>query len=305
MKQIDKPYERAFLLEPTKLIRLIDKIHERLGDHQHTTTHDSFEVFLSDKRHEKMTSVDEVLALENSRKHEIQRLLIVCSAATKGAVHPEHEIQVDFGKMKMSGSTNTKIIEVSVRSEFAGWAERALSEVEEQVERTRLHHRIPVGGLIALLICMLVIVLSQFVTVGHTPRREDAARVMWLSNPDLDHVEQILSQNRTITEQEMREIATRQLRNVLEDQRPKRSPQKTWTRQRILVGVPLVILFVCVIILFNCYPDAVFLWGDEVERYATIVQWRKNIWNVIIIAMVVGVVANLFSTSLVSWLPPE
>ena len=142
MKQIDKPYERSFLLEPTKLTRLIDKIHERLGDHPHTTTHDSFEVFLSDKRHEKMATVDQLLSLENSHKHKIQRLLIICSGATKGAVRPEHEIQVDFGKNK-SPSSDTKIVEVSVRSEDDGWASRALSEVEEQLERTWLRYVVP------------------------------------------------------------------------------------------------------------------------------------------------------------------
>ena len=37
MKQIDKEYGRPFLIEATKLTRLVDKIHERLGEHQHTT----------------------------------------------------------------------------------------------------------------------------------------------------------------------------------------------------------------------------------------------------------------------------
>ena len=181
MKQIDKPYERAFLLEPTKLTRLIDKIHERLGDHHNTTTHDSFEVFLSDKRHEKLTSVDQVLAIENSRKHKIQRLLIVRSAATKEATHPEHEIQVDFGKSK-TPSSDTKIIEVSVRSEDGGWADRALSEVEEQVERTALQdvpHRVALsilGASVSVLLLFLLILPS--ISIGGTNFR--AADVMWL-----------------------------------------------------------------------------------------------------------------------------
>ena len=33
MKQIDKDYQQPFLIEPTKLTRLVDKIHDRLGEH--------------------------------------------------------------------------------------------------------------------------------------------------------------------------------------------------------------------------------------------------------------------------------
>lgn len=299
MKQIDKPYERAFLLEPTKLTRLIDKIHERLGDHQNTTTHDSFEVFLSDKRHEKLTSVDQVLAVENSRKRKIERLLIVCSAAIKEGAYPAHEIQVDFGKNKTPGD-KTKITEISVRSEVAGWADRALSEVEEQVERTWLRYGVPALGIVGLLFCLVGVFVLQIPSVDKKPRSE-----MGLRDADLDRVDQIVSQNRTITDEETREITTRQLRNALEDARPKLSPQKTWTRQRILASVPLVILFGCAIALMTCYPSAVFYWGDEVGRYDAMMQRRKALWQIIIGVTIIGVLATFFSTSLLSWLPPE
>ena len=56
MKQIHKDYERPFLLEKTKLDRLMDIIHCRLGEHQDTTKRDDFEVFLSGQRREEMTS---------------------------------------------------------------------------------------------------------------------------------------------------------------------------------------------------------------------------------------------------------
>jgi hypothetical protein len=36
MKHIDKGYQQSFLLERTKLTRLVDKIHERLADHTNT-----------------------------------------------------------------------------------------------------------------------------------------------------------------------------------------------------------------------------------------------------------------------------
>ena len=98
MIHVHKEYQEAFLLEPTKLGRLVDKIHERLGDHQNTTPHDTFEVFLTGNRREEMTTLDQVLALDNSSRHRITRLVITCSASTLGATRPEHEVQVDFAR---------------------------------------------------------------------------------------------------------------------------------------------------------------------------------------------------------------
>jgi hypothetical protein len=75
VKQIQKEYDRAFLLEPTKLTRLIEIIHARLTDQQHTTLRDSFEVYVSGSRREDMSNVDDVLDLDNSRKKTIERLV--------------------------------------------------------------------------------------------------------------------------------------------------------------------------------------------------------------------------------------
>ena len=98
MKQIDKEYVQPFVIEPTKLTRIVDKIHERLGDHAGTTTHDSFEVFMSGNRHEILQSLETVLALENSPRQRIHRLMVVSSSVTTGASRPEHEVQVDLGR---------------------------------------------------------------------------------------------------------------------------------------------------------------------------------------------------------------
>src|SRR5207253_3924961 len=95
---------------------------------------------------------------------------------------------------------------------------------------------------------------------------------MWLRARDVERVEQILKQDRTITDEEMRDIATRQLRNVLEGS-GKRTNQVGWTRQKAFVGIPLLTILVCAAYLvLRCYPSAVFLWGDEVERYNNMLQ---------------------------------
>jgi hypothetical protein len=48
-----------------------------------------------------------------------------------------------------------------------------------------------------------------------------------------------------------------------------------------------------------CYPSAVFLWGDEVERYNGVLQTRRIIWGVII-TLIVGALSTFLYTGLVS-----
>lgn len=303
MKRVQKEYTYAFLVEPTKLTRLIDLIHERLGEHNETIVRDHFEAFLPDKRVEEVSSLEDVLSLENSRKKRIERLLIVSSAGSS----PEHQVEVDFGVVKTPinsapSAQATKLIAVNVVSNDSKWNARTLSEIEEQLERTRLRQFSPILALAGLMIFMLVVLLLQ---VGPIKQREDLSGVMWLDGPSLERVEKILSQGRTITDEEMREINTIQLRNLVLDQRP---PQPSGRRARklILMGLPTVFLLGCALVLaFTCYPTAVFLWGDETERYANLLQRRKVLWGIIISLMVVGVFSKFLYEGIAPWLPLE
>ena len=143
--RIHKEYEQAFLLEPTKLTRIIGKVHERLADHVNTATQCSFEVYLTGNRREEMSTVEEVLELDNSPKQKITRLVATCSASTVGAARPEHEVRVDFAgppAVPTAGPSRKKVVSINVRSDAGAWASRALSEVEEQVERTWIRNHL-------------------------------------------------------------------------------------------------------------------------------------------------------------------
>jgi hypothetical protein len=308
MKHIDKGYQQSFLLEPTKLNRLVDKIHERLADHTNSVSHDSFEVFLAGSRHEEMTTVDDVLALDNSRKHKIERLVIVCSASTPDAVRPEHEVQVDFGYPKPSSTPPSSIMKVaiSVRSDTGAWASRTLSEVEEQVERTWLHYTWHTSWLVFLGILLAVMLLVVVITSPFFSLRDSMrADSLWLESSDVDRIEAMLREHPTLTDENLREIATMQLRNVLGLSRPPRSiPPPNQVARTLFLGVPIFVVLACILVLvMTCYPTAVFLWGDEVDRYANTLQRRKIIWNIIIGVTVVGVLSKSLFEGMSGWLP--
>jgi hypothetical protein len=300
MINVHKDYRQAFLLEPTKLERLVNTIHERLEDHEGTTPHDTFEVFLTGNRREELTALSQVLALDNSRKRRITRLVVTCSASSPGARRPEHEVQVDFARMQPNSSGgNSQVVAVNVRSEAAGWASRTLSEVEEQVERTWLHHLRPVVILLGLLVVAVLLLASRF--VSFQPRLSNE---WWLNASDLDRIETMLAQQRTLTDEELREVSTTQLRNLVAARRGTRQTQETQTRRTLFLVVPLLVVVCCsAILLATCYPGRVFLWGDEVERYASTLQRRKAMWGIIVSVTVVGVSSRFFSEDLSSWLP--
>ena len=121
---------------------------------------------------------------------------------------------------------------------------------------------------------------------------------MWLRDRDVGRVEQILKQDRTITDEEMREITTRQLHNVLEGS--SENQPRGWTRQKTFVGGPLLIVLACAFYLVErCYPSAVFKWGDEVERYDKMLQTRRIVWGFIIGGIFFGVLSKFLYTGLV------
>jgi hypothetical protein len=97
MKVIRKEYQQPFQLEPTKLTRIVDTIHERLAQHPISIVHDHFAVFLAGNQQEEMTTLDEVFGLDNSLRRKILRLVVRCTGSTPhDAVRPEHEVEVDF-----------------------------------------------------------------------------------------------------------------------------------------------------------------------------------------------------------------
>lgn len=305
MTQIQKDYQRGFVLEPTKLSRIVDTIHERFADHENATQVDRFEVFLRGDRREEMTRLDDVLALDNSRRHRIERLLISCSAFTLVTTNPQHEVQVDFASPRISKTTVpesiTKVVSISVRSDARDWASSTLSRVEEQVERTWLRQARPLGILVGLLVAVVMVLASEFLTIRAT--RSDYA--MWLTHSDLDRLEATLrQQGGSLTDENVREIAAMQLQNILADRRLEQPP-RIEPRRALVVGLPLLVVLGCVItLLTTCYPREVFHWGDEVERYANTLQLRRVIWGVLVAAMV-GVLSRFLFEGVNSWLPPQ
>lgn len=301
MKHSHKDYNEAFLLEPTKLQRIVDTVHDRLADFPSALIRDDFEVFLSGNRREELGALYDVLELDNSKKRRIERLVFVSSASLEPSGRPEYEVQVDFGAEQPSDSDrSSRIVSISVKGESTGWVARTLSEVEEQVERTWLNRRRPIGVLAAFLAVILVVLVFQLSAGRAGSKPED----LWLKADDLDRVEAMLRERDTLSLEDLRIIATSQLRNALEDRRAI-APYRQDLRLTLLLGVPLLVMFILVIILLTtCYPKSVFLWRDGVERYERLLTRRKVLWNLITGVMVIGLLSTFLAEGIGTRLPP-
>jgi len=180
------------------------------------------------------------------------------------------------------------------------WTRQTLSQVEEQVERTWISFVTPVVSLVSLVILLMVFLLIQVL-----PRFGDEPwKTMWLDDPELDRIERAVKENRPLTEAEMREISAGQFQNVLAQVRPKAEPQVRRKRALLLFGIPfLLIVAASIYLAMTCYPKAVFLWGDEVDRYNATLLRRKVLWGIIVTILVGGIATKLLSEAVISWIP--
>jgi hypothetical protein len=112
----------------------------------------------------------------------------------------------------------------------------------------------------------------------------------------------MLSSGATLTDEESREVTTMQLRNVLDAERPRRQGKPRTTTELLLMFAPPLLMMMTAVYLLSCYPNAVFLWGDGIERYEALKQTRTLLWGAVVGTTVVGLLTNAFRAGLTSWL---
>ena len=98
-----------------------------------------------------------------------------------------------------NSATVTKVVFIGVRRESASWNSRTLAEIEEQVERTQLHHTRPLGVLILILAVAVFVLAAQFLNFAATPL---TSTDWWLKHSDLDRLAEMLKQHPTLTNED-------------------------------------------------------------------------------------------------------
>ena len=304
MRVVRKEIESPFIVETSKLTRVVAVIEDTLAHHENLVQKWRFEAYLTGMRVEEAASLEEIVELDNSARNRVYRLLIICSAGVPNAVTPDHEIQVDLDgratKSRTTTTTTTTRMEVHVKSDDPGWASRTLAEIEEQVERMKNSRR---GHAVALVIALFALVGMFLVFLSSAVDRGSVNQSLLLSDQDLDRVEQMLKEHPILTPEEHREIFSMEMRHAL-DYRGRRgsSTEISISRKKIFILLGLLLITGAALYLAAaCYPSAVFLWGDATQWYEEVVSRRRFVWGVIIVAAVVSVVANFFVLGMQGW----
>ena len=200
MKREQKDYiGRRFEVEPTKLTKLVQVMHEKLAGPADQS--DSYVVYMVGDHRAELQTLDEVLALDNSAKHRIVRLRIHSECRAPNGTLPQSEIDVDFGATFKTGQGSSQTgVSIEVAGESGAWAADALSEIEQQVERSWVQHGAPMVsiGLIILasLFTVLMLLLGPRYEINQIGR--GLATTMWLTEEDLSPYAEKLSRAETL-----------------------------------------------------------------------------------------------------------
>jgi hypothetical protein len=287
---IHKTFTAAFVLDKPKLSRIFDILEQRYKE-RNTPFNPEIEVTFTNGRKLKTPSLEKLFLQDNTIKNPIKSLSI-----------RDTEIQPDkLGATLLYTSKDKYNIELIVLSGDSKYASQVFAELEEQVDRTFSRgwlYKITAVQVI-FMIMTLVFIGALYVILTSASQSVEKGSGYMLSLAEMDNFN---SRAKTITSREDKvdwlfELNQRQLENSLRIQRSERiQVGNPFTLRRVFIALPILLAFVSFFILFaRYYPQAVFLWGDIEEHYTKLMSTRKMIWTVVILALVMGIITNLFS----------
>ena len=288
-----RSYHSCFVVDKSKLTRLMEEVDKKLRQNGNCPS-TKFTLFMKDNKIAIVESLDQVFTTDNSSRHPVERLAISSVAFPEGK-EPERYVNIEF-------TGTSPEIEIYVRGDDP-WVRETSSVAEEQVERTlqssfmyRLARPVSAMSFLAASACILFALMVTLPLGSRNLQPSRLANSMWLTDHDLAELQSTQGQSQ-LTSEQVNEIVSRQVRNLINQESQRQQPliRRLLHAKPLLMLVPiLVILAALVYLLQYCYPQAVFNWGDAEERYDTIKKKRNVVQICILLALVVGIVGNLF-----------
>ncbi len=292
----EKPFEvvklykdRPFILTDRKLSRIVEVAKDRLErvevQGKYTEQH---EVKFRNGKVVRIDSLRNILALDNSKKNPISSLFLTFEINDEDNIL--HKIEIAFNCSELYRHR----IWVEGESKDLGWLQETVDAIEEQVERTIpndmayvIKRRASVLSIIALLsffitfLSLLSILPKNSGNLGLSKNQiSNLASLSSSAKAETDKIDfmfQYLSM--TLEKDKTSEPYILILKNY-----------KTY-----LMGIPILLgMFSAIVAVLFFYPNNIFAWGDCGESYDATVARRKIIWYGVVLALVIGVLGNLF-----------
>jgi len=249
-----------------------------------------------DERVVVVNTVEDLLQLDNTIKNPITQLIIGDDFFFRGDEQFQYQI-------KYSNSP-TNNISINISGPNSKFANQAYAEVEEQVERTLLRNwfyrsfnseRSPFLYLFAYIVSFIGVTIAVLAILnGPNPTRNIIA------STDKTSLLAQANQAKTLDDKInfLFEYNVYQLSHT-DTKRPALEMQSLLNLRNLFIALPILIgIGGAIYAIKYCYPRAVFLWGDYELHYQNLVSRRRTIWNVVIGALLIGIIVNLFTLAI-------
>jgi hypothetical protein len=298
MPELERAFVKAFVLEPSKLQRVVDIVRASFGDTPYTI---EFRVALKDNKRLLLTDIEQVLAHDNSLTNPIQDLRL------EAVVEDEDKFKhcvIQFLRVK---ETYLPPISIKLVADEVRWVSTLGAELEEQVERMLQH-----GPIYALLqsqafrklfsmVLIPALVAAAFLFLFVDP--SEPARAVQDQREMLEQARQAAAIDQKIDA--LIDFHLNTLRNST-DTVVSRLRLPKWDVKMLFEAAPLLIAAAPLLIaallsaylVMRCYPTAIFAWGDTGDHYASMLVRRRTIWNIIFVAIGLSILVRLSATVL-------
>lgn len=300
MARIFNSYSKSYILDESKLLRIKSLIDEKFSGLSLTPKY-KFNIFTKGKKEYTFDNVDDVLNIDNSKKERIENFFITCNDE-KGTVKTEKD---NILEMHFHGNTPARMC-LDIIHDDSKWGNELTSILDEQIERTiqdSLMYRLSRQKWI-LLIAVLAFVLV--VKLGFELFSSSTIQFVPLESKEIDELEILLNDTTMTGTEKASEIVIMYAKKLVEKGNEKQatffqSLFDSWTSIFFVLPI-LIILISFIYMIFYCYPNAVYLWGDAKEWHKKLVNRRKTVWSVIIFSMIIGVLSNLFVVAVTTFI---
>lgn len=290
---VSKSYKDiSFILTEQKLSRVVEVAKDRIasikgGGNPKTV----YTVDLLDGKELIIDNIDSVLKLDNSKTNPITKIDI--SILSKNDNGLENRIEIRFS----SGGHFYGFIYISVSSPNPVWSKDTMIAVEEQAERTILKNFIYTLIKKKDLLVMAFLIFLMVFTIIFADFESG-----YLKIPENVAVELNIFSKSVKTETEKIDFIFRYLSATLEKSAGINESRTSAVNQFYFIGLPIFIgVVTSFITIFFFYPKNIFSWGDKGELYKQTVARRKFLWSGVILALIIGILSNMFVVGVVSF----
>ncbi len=299
-----KRFKSVFILDVSKLSRILNVVEERFKTLDKSVI-STFEITTQKGKNISAANVESILEHDNAINNSIISLVIKFKDLKD---EPLNICHIHYDK------EDSDVI-VRIKCENSKWGNDLFAELEEQIERSFVHNFIyslkkqKIHEFSSMLLAIMTISIMSF-SIFSTAYDE---KEKLYNNLTYSEIQNLIDSSKNIKDRNdkvefLYTIQQKQLINISQGAVSKNGIDfkkiKNYfnLKMAFVILAILIVVFGIVYLLKYCYPGSIFLWGDYQDYYSSIIDKRKFLWNTVIIALLLGVITNLFVFSFSQYL---